>query len=398
MIYKAISADSHVNEPPNMFIDRVPSKLKDRAPRMIDLPNGGEAWQIEGVSDPVPFGGTAVHHRATKRFDRASYKARFGELKDGLQKGVRFSDILPGSYDPKERIKEMTEDNLDGEFYYNNPGVWGAVKAGPDRELVLACFRAYNDWMAEFCSYNPERMFSVGIIPTTGIDDACAELKRCLVDLNMRGVAIESYPNGSLSDPAPEDDRFWALAEEIGKPVALHASIRIPGNATAFFVKGGDDLRKMIVGGSFPVVTKKLILSGIFDRFPKLKYVGAEVQSGWVPYYIEKFDANYKKYGKEQGVRLEMSPSEYFMRNIYTTFIIDQVAVNNRYAIGVDRMMWMCDFPHSVSNWPIDVELAHAQLKAGGVPADEWERLMWRTAADLYDIPYELASQQQKAA
>jgi predicted TIM-barrel fold metal-dependent hydrolase len=292
----------------------------------------------------------------------------------------------------------MTEDNLDGEFYYNNPGVWGAVKAGPDRELVLACFRAYNDWMAEFCSYNPERMFSVGIIPTTGIDDACAELKRCLVDLNMRGVAIESYPNGSLSDPAPEDDRFWALAEEIGKPVALHASIRIPGNATAFFVKGGDDLRKMIVGGSFPVVTKKLILSGIFDRFPKLKYVGAEVQSGWVPYYIEKFDANYKKYGKEQGVRLEMSPSEYFMRNIYTTFIIDQVAVNNRYAIGVDRMMWMCDFPHSVSNWPIDVELAHAQLKAGGVPADEWERLMWRTAADLYDIPYELASQQQKAA
>lgn len=398
MIYKAISADSHVNEPPNMFIDRVPAKLKDRAPRMIDLPNGGEAWRIEGVSDPVPFGGTAVHHRATKRFDRASYKARFGELKDGLQKGVRFSDILPGSYDPKERIKEMTEDNLDGEFYYNNPGVWGAVKAGPDRELVLACFRAYNDWMAEFCSYNPERMFSVGIIPTTGIDDACAELKRCLVDLNMRGVAIESYPNGSLSDPAPEDDRFWALAEEIGKPVALHASIRIPGNATAFFVKGGDDLRKMIVGGSFPVVTKKLILSGIFDRFPKLKYVGAEVQSGWVPYYIEKFDANYKKYGKEQGVRLEMLPSEYFMRNIYTTFIIDQVAVNNRYAIGVDRMMWMCDFPHSVSNWPIDVELAHAQLKAGGVPADEWERLMWRTAADLYDIPYELASQQQKAA
>ena len=93
-----------------------------------------------------------------------------------------------------------------------------------------------------------------------------------------------------------------------------------------------------------------------------------------------------------------MAPSEYFMRNIYTTFIIDQVAVNNRYAIGVDRMMWMCDFPHSVSNWPIDVELAHAQLKAGGVPADEWERMMWRTAADLYELPYELASKKQKAA
>jgi len=67
-------------------------------------------------------------------------------------------------------------------------------------------------------------------------------------------------------------------------------------------------------------------------------------------------------------VKLDLLPSEYFQRNIYTTFLIDQVGVNNRYAIGVDRMMWMCDFPHSVSNWPIDVELAHAQLKAGGVP------------------------------
>lgn len=398
MIYKAISADSHVNEPPRMFIDRVPAKLKDRAPKMIDLPNGGEAWQMEDIEDPVPFGGTAVHHRATKRFDRASYKARFGELKDGLQKGVRFADILPGSYDPKERIKEMTEDKLDGEFYYNNPGVWGAIKAGKDKELTLACFRAYNDWMAEFCSYDPTRMFSIGIIPTTGIDDAISELKRCLIDLGMRGVAIESYPSGSLSDPAPEDDRFWAVAEEIGKPISLHASIRIPGNATKFFVKANDELRKLVAGGSFTVVTKKLILSGLFDRFPNLKYVGAEVQSGWVPYYIERFDANYKKFGKQAGIRLELLPSEYFMRNIYTTFLIDQVAVNNRYAIGVDRMMWMCDFPHSVSNWPIDVELAHAQLKAGGVPPDEWERLMWRTVADLYEIPYESAAFEQKAA
>jgi len=55
-------------------------------------------------------------------------------------------------------------------------------------------------------------------------------------------------------------------------------------------------------------------------------------------------------------------------------------------------MRWMGDFPHSVSNWPIDVELAHAQLKAGGVPPDEWDRLMWRTVADLYSVPYELAN------
>lgn len=389
-VYRAISADSHVNEPAELFVTRVPAKFRDRAPHIIELDNGGQAWRMEGVDNPVPFGAAAVHHRATKRFDRANYKARFGELKDGLQRGVRFEDILQGSFDPKARVQEQIEDNLDGEFFYNGPGVWGAIKAGPDPELIYHCFRAYNDWMTEFCSYDPSRMFPIGIIPTTGVDDAIRELKRCLIDLDMKGVALESYPSGSLTDPSPEDDRFWAVAEEIGKPISLHLSIRVPANAIATFTKGGFDLRKIIASGSFPVVCEKLILAGVFDRFPKLQFVGAEVQSGWVPYYLDRFDATYRRLGKQMGVKLDLLPSDYFMRNIYTTFLIDQFGVNNRYTIGVDRMMWMCDFPHSVSNWPIDVELAHAQLQAGGVPPEECERMMWRTVADLYKIPYEL--------
>jgi predicted TIM-barrel fold metal-dependent hydrolase len=398
-IYKAISADSHVNEPARMFIDRMPARLKDRAPRIIELDNGGEAWQMEDVPNPIPFGSAAVHHRATKRYERSGYKARFGELKDGLQVGVRFTDILPGSYDPKERVKEQIEDNLDGEFFYNNPGVWAAVKAASDRDLVYHCFRAYNDWMSEFCAHDPSRLFPIGIIPSTGIDDAISELKRCLIDLGHKGVALESYPNGSLTDPAPEDDRFWALAEEIGKPISLHLSIRVPVNAIAIHSKGNvADLKKATAAGSFQTVCQKLILGGVFDRFPRLKFVGAETQSGWVPFYIERFDATYKQLAMSQGLKLNLLPSEYFMRNIYTTFITDLVALNNRHTIGVDRMMWMCDFPHSVSNWPIDVELAHDQLKAANVTGEEWERLMWRTVADLYKVPYDLPVSMPTAA
>jgi len=398
-IYKAISADSHVNEPARMFVDRVPAKLRDAAPHIIELDNGGEAWRIADIDAPIPFGAAAVHHRATKRFDRASYKARFGEMKDGLQIGVRYSDILPGSFDPKARVQEQIEDNLDGEFFYNNPGVWAAIKGGRDQELIYHCFRAYNDWMAEFCGHDPSRLFSIGVIPSTGIEDAISELKRCLIDLDLKGVALESYPNGSLLDPSPEDDRFWALAEEIGKPVSLHLSIRVPANAIAIVTRGNPtELRKITASGSFQTVCQKLILTGVFDRFPNLKFVGAETQSGWVPFYLERFDATYKRLARAEGVKLDLLPSEYFQRNIYTSFLIDQVAVNNRYDIGIDRMMWMCDFPHSISNWPIDVELAHAQLKAGGVPSDEWERMMWRTCADLYQIPYELPAEQPLAA
>ncbi len=399
MRYKAISADSHVNEHPELFIRHFPAELRDRAPRLIDLDNGGQGWQIEGTSEPVLFSGSAVHHRASKRFDRANYKNRFAEYKDGVTKGVRYEDILPGSWDPVARLKEQDEDKVDAEFLYSSPQVWGAVKAMEDRKLKLACFRAYNDWMAEFCAHNPQRLLGVGLIPVTGIDDALAEFDRCINELKLPTVALESYPSGSYTDPSPEDDRFWSLAVEMDVPVGLHFSIKIPADVTANVRKGGDDVRKAIAGGLFQVVLQKMILDGVFDRHPRLQFVGAEVNCGWIPYYFQKFDQTYKANWRQLDNRLDLLPSEYFKRNVYVTFIIDQVGVNSRYSIGVDRLMWSCDFPHSVSNWPIDVELAHDQLKIGKVPQDEWERIMWRNCADLYKIEYEdSALQSLKAA
>ena len=398
MIYRAISADSHVNEPPDLFVKRVPEKLRDRAPKIIELDNGGQAWAMEGLPDPISFALTAVNVRAQSRFDRANYKAKFMEARDGIQKGVRYEDILPGSWDPVARLKEQDEDNCDAEVMYASPQVWGGVKAMADKELQLACFRAYNDWMAEYCSHSPLRLIGVGLVPTTGIDDAIAEMKRCLIDLNLPTVALESYPSGSYLGPTPEDDRFWAVAEEIGKPISLHFSIKVPANATQAFAKGGDEIRRAVAGGTFQTVMQKLILDGTFDRHPTIKFIGAEVNCGWLPHYFDRFDATYKRNWRTLPKRLDMLPSEYFARNIWVTYIIDQIGVNNRYAVpgGVDRLMWSSDFPHSVSSWPIDVELAEAQLINAEVPEDEWQRMMWRNCADMYKLPYEIPQVAQR--
>lgn len=401
MIYRAISADSHVNEPPDLFVKRFPAALRDRAPKLIELDNGGQAWAIEGLPDPISFAMTAVNVRAQGRFDRANYKAKFMENKDGIVKGVRYEDILPGSWDPVARLKEQDEDHCDAEVMYSSPQVWGGIKAMADRQVMLECFKAYNNWMAEYCSHNPSRLLGVGLIPTTGIDDAVAEMKRCLIDLNLPSVALESYPSGSYLGPTPEDDRFWAVAEEIGKPVALHFSIKVPANAAVAHSRGGDEVRKAVAGGSFQVVMQNLILDGTFDRHPTLRFIGAEVNCGWLPFYFDRFDATYRKHWRTLERRLDLLPSEYFARNIWVTYIIDQVGVNNRYAVpgGVDQLMWSSDFPHSVSSWPIDVELAEAQLKNGNVPADEWERMMWRNCADMYKMPYEaVAAATRRAA
>jgi len=380
----AISSDSHVNEPPDLFVDRVPSALRDRAPHCVDQDNGGQAWVIEDVEEPLGLGLTAVNFRAQRRFDRSNFKEKFLEYRDGIRRGVRFEDILPGSFDPVARLVEQDEDHVQAELLYASPSVWAGVKATRDPALRLACFRAYNDWLAEFSRHAPDRLIGVGLIPNTGIDDATAELHRCVEVLGLRSVALESYPSGSATGPDPTDLPFWKAAEEMAVPVAVHATFTFPPNAIQLFARGDGSLTKLAALGSFERVLEQLILDGLFDRVPDLSFVGAEVNCGWLPYYLERFDASYRRHGAASGVRLELTPSEYFRRNARVTFIVDQVGVDARHLIGIDNMMWCSDFPHSISNWPIDVEIALAQMER--VSEAERERLLWRNCAELYGL------------
>ena len=169
-----------------------------------------------------------MYFRSAKRFDRASLVEGFKQIKD---RGVRYEDLFPGSYDPKARVSEIIEDQTDAEVIFNGVGtVWNGIKLCHDKELALACYKVYNDWIASFQAYAPERFVCNGTLPTTGLDDAIAELHRC-AEMGLRTVQLESYPSGSFTDPTPEDDRFWAAAVELGMPINVH---------TQFFFPAGD--------------------------------------------------------------------------------------------------------------------------------------------------------------
>ncbi len=394
MQYNAISADGHVNEPPNLWVENLPPSMRERGPHVIETPKTkGHAWIMEGQSRPSPMGFNSMYFRSAKRFDRASLVESFKQIKD---RGVRYEDVFPGSYDPASRVEEITEDKTDAEVIFNGVGtVWNGIKLCPDKELSLACFKVYNDWIAGFQSYAPERFVCNGTLPTTGIEDALAELHRC-ADLGLRTVQLESYPSGSFSDPSPEDDRFWAAAVEIGMPINVHTQFFFPAGdlgskITAEGVKGGRDRAKRlgldVQAGSFPVILWRMMQSGVFERFPDLAFVGTEVHTGWVPYYLERFDDSVRRNRKKWG--LPLLPSEYFRRNVSVVYIADEVGAHNRYDIGVGNIMWGPDFPHSSSAWPVDYELGREILERAGCTESEIERIMWKNAADLYKLRYD---------
>ena len=188
MEYRAISADGHVNEPPTLWTDRLPAKFKERGPRIIETrTTKGHAWIMEGQQRPSPMGFSSMYSRSSKRFDRASLVDSFKQIKD---RGVRYDDLFPGSWDPAARVKEIAEDQIDAEVIFNGVGtVWNGIKLCPDKELSLACFKVYNDWIAEFQAYAPERFICNGTLPNTGIDDALAELQRC-AELGLKTVQL----------------------------------------------------------------------------------------------------------------------------------------------------------------------------------------------------------------
>jgi hypothetical protein len=102
-----------------------------------------------------------------------------------LRREISFEEVLPGLYDPVERVRMQDADSVDAEVLCPFRGLWDAIKGLDDAGLMLAGTRAYNDWMGGFSSHSPDRLIGLGKIPSTSRDDAEAELLRCVGDLHL---------------------------------------------------------------------------------------------------------------------------------------------------------------------------------------------------------------------
>jgi predicted TIM-barrel fold metal-dependent hydrolase len=339
--YPIVDCDSHVNEPPELWQERVPSHLRERAPR-LEHTSRGDLWIFDGGREKWPVGLTAVS--GLSYFD---YKPM----------GITYESMRPGSFDTEARLADMDADGIHAQVLYPSVTLKGARIYSEDRELQLACVQAYNGWLLEFCEGSQGRLFGQAILPTTGIDDACSELEAAMKS-GHKGAVISSFPNGSL-DPAPEDDRFWAIAQEAGFPIAVHIGSFVRGDlsgrreswSSLAFV-GMAALTK--AGGQTLPVVCDILFSGIFERFPALKIVLVEANIGWIPTLLEQSDdmfRRYRWYTKAVELQSEM-PSEIFFRNFWATFMVDTVGMDLRHRMNVDHLMWSTDYPHSGSDWP----------------------------------------------
>lgn len=251
-----------------------------------------------------------------------------------------------------------------------------------DAALQRACFRVYNDWLAEYCAYAPKQLAGLALISLYDIEAAVQELHRC-AKLGLRGALIWCLPPEDRPYSSPDYDPFWAAAQEAQLPISLHG-ITGMGPESHFTVRVPTDryVRSLIISHEVQRSITVLIFSGVLERFPRLRIVSAENEAGWLPFFLQKLDQANDEYRYLFPTDLTMKPSDYFRRQVYATFIDDPVGVTCRHFIGVDNIMWSSDYPHTVSTWPNSQEVVARDFQ--DVPDDERQKIVRDNAAQLY--------------
>lgn len=360
-----ISADAHVVEPPDLWLQGLPERFRDRAPRQLQFAEG-DAWQVEGVSDPFPFG-----------FIQCA-----GLPPEETHLWIRWEDVRAEARDADARLAAMDATGVEAEILFPSPRLQNGIALNPDADFQLACVRAYNDWLFDWSSRDPERLSGIALMPNVGIEAAVGELERNLSRPGMRGILISQFPATGF-DLAEADDPLWARCVEAGVPVHIHVGLSGSPSGTPAKALGFPNAFTGAFRFYDPTVRiPEMIYTRVFDRFPELKVVFAEVDVGWVPYVMEQLDDRYSRQNPRLRHPLEHRPSEYFARNLYFTIVKDRYGLKNRHAVGVDRILWSSDFPHAGCDFPNYAAEIEADFE--GVPEAEKLRILHGNARQLY--------------
>ena len=370
---KIISVDDHVIEHRRVWLDRLPSKYRDVAPRIERVADGNDWWIYEGEK----AGNFALNAVAGKRPEEYGMDPR------------SYDDMLPGCHKIEDRIRDMDTEGVWAQLCFPNMGGFAGTvfSKSKDMELAKLCVQAYNDFILdEWCAYAPERQIPLVMVPWWDVEASVAEVYRTAAKGAKSFTFIElPHRLGLPSWHTDHWDPLLAAAQETDMPISLHFG---SGGAPNVSPEGGSTnftVAISLFGLNSMSATAELLLSPVFHKFPNLKIALSEGGIGWMPYMLERIDFVWERHRWYNDVNREVRPSDLFRKHIYGCFISDYAGIANRHLIGVDNIMFESDYPHSDSNWPNTRKiLAEALLD---VPDDEARKMVELNARRVYNFP-----------
>lgn len=379
---KIVDCDTHFTEPHDLWTANAPAGMKDKMPH-VRREGDADKWYI-GDKYFGSIGGNVIAKDKNKLLGRIAF--------------TNYDQIDPGSYDVKERLVAMDAMGVWAQICFQNGGVTqaGSLKSLNDEPLAIAITQIFNDACADRMKASGGRINGMGTLPYWDKDVMNAEMRR-IIDIGVKGIVLPDRPERLSEGYVGRDGKispFWEevfdICEATGTPLNFHLNASLDANSAIWDNLGFDQrlpIHALLHHIGCAATMSNFMVSGILDRFPKLKIGLIESGMGWVPFWLEAMEHQLSEFRTAENRGLKMRPKEYFAQHFWVSYWFETHAPTKLLEeIGVDRVMFETDYPHPTSLYPGVQDKLIATL--GGYDKATQKRVLQDNAAELYNLDF----------
>ncbi|MDD2058412.1 amidohydrolase [Pseudomonas sp. GD03860] len=348
------SADSHVLEPHDLFVQGLPPSLRRHAIR------------AEKQGDTL----------VTRTDEQVIFKMRLNVADIGGSKRV-------GLHNLDGRLEDMEKDGVDAEICFPSLGLW--TYALEDIEAELATCQLYNDWNNQFFQGHLDRFVRCAILPVRDLANAIAELKR----IAAKGITAAMLPSVTSRGIPRYNDPAWdpvfRTAGELGVVLVMHTGTgletviheRGPGAAVVNYTRQMSD--------GIEAVTY-LVAGGVLDRNPKTQIAVIECGASWLGALAERMDEVFFAHAAFVQPKLSTKPSDIIRRQVKASFQHDRACIAARAVTGTGALMWASDYPHAEGTFPNSRKIIASLFEGIDISEQEKADILGGNAARLFRL------------
>lgn len=374
---KIVDVDTHLSEPGDLWTARLPQAMKSKAP-YIKRVGAMDYWHI-GDEIISPGAASVIDRNRNKTLGRLSLPTN--------------DQIHPAASEVDARIKFMDDMGIWAQIAYPNSFASSSVSLlqWVDKEFAETLIKIYNDDRADFQKKSKNRIFPMALLPVWDSKAMEKEARRCVEELGMKGFNLPDRPE-QFGLPCFTED-FWApffeLCDAKELPINFHIAT---GGIDGFSItwKDFEFQRKLAIGAMLFYIGNaatlgNFIVSGLMDKYQKMKIVSVESGIGWVPFLLEALEYQMDEMMPEQ--KLQRRPVEYFRDQMFASFWFEKLAPQKMLdIIGPDNVMFETDFPHPTSLYP-DPQ-AHITEALGGLDKATVRKVLQSNAERCYNLKF----------
>ncbi len=370
---RVIDSDLHVIESGEVYERYLDERYRDHAPRYLGRsPTNFPHWEVAGRVIP-PWARDAAVVGPQKFLDAPAEDV--------------YAPLRERGYDAASALAAMDTEGIDVAVVYRTFAHMVVSIDDLDAGFAIACCAAFNDWLSDYCAHHPARLKAAAIVSLHDPELAAAEARRAVEEKGHVGIVLLPMPVAGRYFHAPECDALWAEIVRLGVPLALHGT---SGGASDDYAsnrfRGHPNFRTLNHASAFPhelmPALAALIVGGVLERFPGLRVAFLEGNCGWLPWWLDRLDDQWKKYGGGEATKLSVLPSEYFARQCFIATDVDEellAVVIDR--LGDDNIVVSTDYPHADGPYPHGVDTF---LALPGVGRDSKRKILWDNCVRLY--------------